>query len=242
LVRFAEAFEPVGFRPVAFCPAYGLAEATLAVTIVRPDEPWRSIPRPADQVASGGASRPLVSTGTPVDGVEVRVTPSDGMVGPIEFRSPSLLSRYIGAELLLTADGYFVTGDNGIIHDGELFVVGRGDEAIVVAGRNLYPDDIESAVHHEAIRRGCIAAVAAPDGGLAIVAEPSAPSMSTTELETACRGIRTMVASQIGCSPAMVAFVARGSLPKTPSGKLRRLAISRSLASDDGLLARVNFG
>ena len=49
LVRFADAFEPAGFRPMAFCPGYGLAEATLAVTIVRPHEPWRSIAPPADQ-------------------------------------------------------------------------------------------------------------------------------------------------------------------------------------------------
>ena len=66
--------------------------------------------------------------------------------------------------------------------------------------------------------------------------------MSTAELETACRGIRTAVASQTGCPVATVAFVPRGSLPKTPSGKLRRLAIGRSLAADDGLLARVDFG
>ena len=52
-------------------------------------------------------------------------------------------------------------------------MIGRGDEAIVVAGRNVYPDDIETAVQHESIRKGCIAAVAAPDGGLAIVVEPS---------------------------------------------------------------------
>jgi acyl-CoA synthetase (AMP-forming)/AMP-acid ligase II len=244
LERFSDAFAPAGFRPLSLCPGYGLAEATVAVTIVRPHEPWRSIPRPADHAAPapGGASRSLVSTGSPIDGVDVRVTAPDGRVGPIELRSPSLLSRYIGADLCLTDDGYFVTGDIGVMHDGELFVIGRGDEAIVVAGRNLYPDDIESAVHHESIRRGCIAAVAAPDGGLAIVVEPSASSMSRTELETACRGIRTVVASQTGCPLATVAFVPRGSLPKTPSGKLRRLAISRSLAADDGLLARVNFG
>jgi acyl-CoA synthetase (AMP-forming)/AMP-acid ligase II len=242
LVRFADAFAPSGFLPRALCPGYGLAEATLAVTIVRPREPWRSIPRPADHGGPGGAARPLVSTGSPVDGVDVRVTASDGRVGPIEFRSPAQLSRYIGAELRLTDDGFFVTGDVGMIDEGELFVVGRGDEAIVVAGRNLYPDDIENAVQHESIRRGCIAAVAAPDGGLAIVVEPSAASMSRTELETACRGIRTAVASQTGFPIATVAFVARGSLPKTPSGKLRRLAISSSLAADDGLLARVNFG
>ena len=241
LARFADAFVPSGFRPLAFCPAYGLAEATLAVTMVRPHEPWRSIPRPADADRPGSTAAALVSTGSPFAGIDVRVAPSDGPIGPIEIRSPSLLSRYIGAELCLTDDGYFVTGDIGLMRDGELFVVGRGDEAIVVAGRNVYPDDIETAVHHESIRQGCIAAVAAPDGGLAIVVEPS-KHMSTTELETACRGIRTVVASQTGCALATVVFVPRGSLPKTPSGKLRRLAISRSLATDEGTLARMNFG
>ena len=114
LEQFAEAFAPTGFRPLAFCPAYGLAEATLAVTIVRPDEPWRAIPRP-DHTASGDSSRPLVSTGSPVAGVDVRVTAADGTAGTIEFRSPSQLSRYIGAELQLTDDGYFVTGDIGVM-------------------------------------------------------------------------------------------------------------------------------
>jgi len=241
LERFVEAFVPTGFRPSAFCPAYGLAEATLAVTIVRPHEPWRSIPRPTDDIGGGGTARPLVSTGSPLAGTDVRVATTDGPIGPIEFRSPSLLSRYIGAELRLTDDGYFVTGDIGVMHDGELFVVGRGDEAIVVAGCNVYPDDIETAVRHESIRKGCIAAVAAPDGGLAVVVEPS-KRMSTAELETACRSIRSVVASQTGCSPTTVAFVPRGALPKTPSGKLRRLAISRSLGSDDGQLARMDFG
>ena len=176
-----------------------------------------------------------------VSGVDLRVATTDGLIGPIEFRSPGMLSRYIGAELRLTDDGYFVTGDVGVMHNGELYVMGRSDEVIVVAGRNLYPDDIESVVEHESVRRGCIAAVATRDGGLAIVVEPS-KSMSASELETACRGIRTVVASQTGCSLTTVAFVPRGSLPKTPSGKLRRLAISKSLATDDGMLARMNFG
>ena len=116
----------------------------MAVTIVRPHEPWRSIAQPADQTFPGSARRPLVSTGAPVQRVDVRVAAPDGAVGPIEFRSPSQLSRYIGAELSLTDDGYFVTGDIGLMDDGELFVMGRGDEAIVVAGRNVFPDDIES--------------------------------------------------------------------------------------------------
>jgi acyl-CoA synthetase (AMP-forming)/AMP-acid ligase II len=241
LVRFTEAFEPAGFRPIAFCPGYGLAEATVAVTLVRTHEPWRSVAPPAGQTSAGSPGRPLVSTGAPIERVEVRVVAPDGAVGPIEFRSPAQLSHYIGAELSLTDDGYFVTGDIGLMDGGELFVMGRGDEAIVVAGHNVFPDDIESAVHHESIRRSCIAAVAAPDGGLAVVVEPNA-IMSVAELEAACRGIRTATAGQTGWSPATVAFVPRGSLPKTPSGKLRRLAIAQSLAAGEGLLARVDFG
>jgi acyl-CoA synthetase (AMP-forming)/AMP-acid ligase II len=241
LMRFADAFEAAGFRPVTFCPAYGLAEATVAVTIVRPPEPWRALALHDDRRPPGTPPRLVVSTGSPVLGVEVRVRASEGGVGPVEFRSNAQLSRYIGAELLLSEDGYFATGDVGLIDNGELFVIGRGDEAIIVAGRNVFPDDIETAVQHESIRPGCIAAVAAPDGGLAVVVEPSS-AMSATELEAACRGIRTATAGQTGFSPATVAFLSRGSLPKTPSGKLRRLAISRSLATDDDFLARVDFG
>ncbi len=213
----------------------------MAVTIVRPDEPWRSIAGPGDEISPDSAGRPLVSTGAPVQRVDVRVAAPDGTAGPIEFRSPAQLSRYVGGDLSLTDDGYFVTGDIGLMDDGELFVMGRGDEAIVIAGRNVFPDDIESAVHHESIRRGCIVAVTAPDGGLAVVAEPNG-MMSVAELESACRGIRTATASQTGWSPATVAFMPRGALPKTPSGKFRRLSIGKSLAAGDGLLARVDFG
>jgi acyl-CoA synthetase (AMP-forming)/AMP-acid ligase II len=111
----------------------------------------------------------------------------------------------------------------------------------VIAGQNVFPDDIESAVHHEAVRPGCLAAVAAPGGGLAVVVEAKA-AVSVADMEAACREIRTATARQTGWSPATVAFVPRGTLPKTPSGKFRRLAIGASLAAGDGLLARVEFG
>ena len=239
LERFTDSYAPAGFRPIAFSPGYGMAEATLAVTIVPPREPWRAVPRP-DDPASAGAPRSLVSCGSAVPGVEVRVSGPNGSIGPIEFRSEAMLSHYIGSELQLTDDGYFVTGDVGLMQDDELFVVGRGDEAIIVAGHVVYADDIEVAVHHESVRPTCVAAVAAPGGGLAIVVEPNAARMSTADLEDACRAIRRVVAGRTGWPTATVAFVARGSLPKTPSGKLRRIAIGRLLATDE-LLARVDF-
>jgi acyl-CoA synthetase (AMP-forming)/AMP-acid ligase II len=242
LERFAAAFAPFGFDALAFCPAYGMAEATLAVTIVRPDVPWRAIPPAGEDGAPDLSARPLVSTGSALDSVDVRVDAADGTVGTIEFRSGSLLSRYIGADLRLTDDGYFVTGDLGLMDGGELFVIGRGDEVIVVAGRNLYPADLEAAVQHDSVRGGCAAAVAAPDGGFAIVVEPSEANADPAELEAACRGIRSMVAGRTGSAPVTVAFVPRGSLPKTPSGKLRRLQIRKVLQADDGILARKDFG
>ena len=172
----------------------------------------------------------------------MRVTAPDGAVGPIEFRSPSQLSRYIGAELSLTDDGYFVTGDIGLMDDGELFVVGRGDEAIVVAGRNVFPDDIETRgaarVHpaglhrrrrgtrrgsrgrRRAERRSCRSRSWKPRAA-GSAPQPRAKPDGRRRRSRSCRG---------------------GSLPKTPSGKLRRLAIAQSLAAGEGLLARVDFG
>ena len=240
LARFTEAFAGAGFHDLAFCPAYGMAEATLAITIVRPSDPWRAISH-TDPDRDGAEPTSLVSTGAPINGVEVRVAAPDGQAGTIEFRSTSQLSRYIGADLELTSDGYFVTGDLGLIERGELFVLGRSDEVIVVAGCNLYPADIEPVIEHEAVRPGCLAAVVAPQGGMAIVAEPSSTKLSADDLEAACRKIRATVAASTGTSPATVAFVGRGTLPKTPSGKLRRRTIAQLLAAGDGVMTRVDF-
>jgi acyl-CoA synthetase (AMP-forming)/AMP-acid ligase II len=240
LKRFTDAYAPHGFQPRAFCPAYGMAEATVAVTAVRPQQHWRAI-------SFGGASfggpdpHTLVSTGPPIDGVDVRVPGPEGAVGQIEFRSPSLLDRYIGAELRLTDDGYFRTSDLGLVDGGELFVIGRSDEVIIVAGRNLYPADIETALPDGMVRPGCVAAVEAPDGGLAIVAEATSSRMEPTELDHVCRSIRGAVAVATGVGAATVAFVHRGTLLKTPSGKLRRLAIRAALAEGESLLWRKDF-
>jgi acyl-CoA synthetase (AMP-forming)/AMP-acid ligase II len=201
---------------------------------------WHSIPRPVSTPLLGDLSGDLVSTGFPLEGTAVRVAAPAGSVGAIEISSPSLLSRYLGAELCLTPDGYFITGDVGLIHDGELYIVGRGDEVIVVSGTNVYPNDIEAEVHHPSIRRGCIAAVAGPGGGLAIVVEPNG-RLSDDALRAACRDIRRAVVTETGCSPSTVAFLPRGALPKTPSGKLKRLAIGSLLAANDAFLVRVDF-
>ena len=247
LERFADAFAPMGFDPLAFCPAYGMAEATLAVTIVRRRRAVARDPAARRSTARPDLSaRPLVSTGPPLGGVDVRVdAPPTVRSGTIEFRSGSQLSRYIGADLTLTDDGYFVTGDLGLIDDGELFVIGRGDEAIVVAGRNLYPGRHRGrGASRVDPRRVCIAAVAAPDGGSR---DRRGAERRRRRRSPSSRPRAAASAPRSRAAPAArrstVAFVPRGSLPKTPSGKLRRLADPQGrCAADDGILARKDFG
>jgi acyl-CoA synthetase (AMP-forming)/AMP-acid ligase II len=219
-----------------------MAEATLAISIVRPDEHWRTVQSDTRDGTDTGRVA-LVSTGAPLEGVSVRIgndSRSNGC-GPIEVRSPGLLERYIGADLELTEDGYFITGDIGMIDDGEVVVVGRRDDVLVVAGQNYYPSDIESEAAHEGVRPGCVAAVAASDGGVALVAEPRFARASTDDLKALAGALRAQVARSIGVAPRTVAWVARGTLPKTPSGKLRRPLIAASLRDSDDFLVMVDF-
>jgi acyl-CoA synthetase (AMP-forming)/AMP-acid ligase II len=192
--RFTEAFAPCGFRPEAFCPAYGLAEATLFVTggakaarpvvrTVRADELEQG--RVVDAAPGAADARTLVGCGHPWLGQEVVIAdpdarircPEDG-VGEIWVRGPSVAKGYwnqpdetertFSARLADTGEGPFLrTGDLGFVRDGELFVTGRLKDVLVIRGRNHYPQDIEATVQavHPALRAGCGAAFeTGPDG------------------------------------------------------------------------------
>jgi acyl-CoA synthetase (AMP-forming)/AMP-acid ligase II len=225
LEEFAKTYASAGFDERAFCPGYGLAEATVGVTLVRPDEFWR---------VDGGTG--LVSNGRPLRGVSVRIAePNADGVGTVELQSPSVLSGYLGGKSLeLTADGWFTTSDIGMIDDGELFVFGRLDDVIIVGGKNFTATDVEDNVAHPAVRAGRVAAIEAPDGGIAVLVEPASPAAAADELRTACADVRTSVTRAHGVTPSFVGFVPRGSLPRTTSGKLRRFVLRDALA--DGSL------
>lgn len=130
LERFAERLRHTGFDARAFVPCYGLAEATLAVSIA----PLRRgvLARRSDATRAVGSA--LVSSGRPVAGTEIRiVSPSgepvaDGTEGEIEVRGPGVATRFLTDEGALPAtagDGWLATGDLGVLMDGELHVSGR---------------------------------------------------------------------------------------------------------------------
>jgi len=215
LRRFAKALAPAGFDEMAFCPAYGMAEAALAVTIVRPHERWQSS-------AGGPAGSEVVSCGTPLACLEVRAPVATEEAGPIAIRGASLLSGYLGQAASPLADGWLPTNDLGFLRDGQLFVVGRADDVLVIGGRKVYPDLLEEpAARDEAVRLGNCAAIPDGEGGYLIVAERRRASHHA-DLREACRRIRREISITSGLAPSAIVIVGPGSIPKTPSGKVQR--------------------
>jgi acyl-CoA synthetase (AMP-forming)/AMP-acid ligase II len=254
LRKFAAAFEGAGFDPAAVCPAYGLAEATLAVTILPRAATWtsRTVDREAlaegewvERPAGGETTAELVSNGPPLPDMQVRVPAgTDGAIGEIEITGPSMLDRYLGADLTLTDDGWYPTRDLGRVIDGELYVVGRIDDMITVGGRNIYASDVEAALSNvDGVRSGNCAVVASDDGRYVIVAEPRSNGRAVADLEASCRQLKTEASRRIGTSASSVVFIAPGSMPKTPSGKLQRHRVRAGFeAGTLSVLTRVDFG
>ncbi|KMO70969.1 long-chain-fatty acid--ACP ligase MbtM [Mycolicibacterium chlorophenolicum] len=216
-----------GLDAHAAAPSYGLAEATCAVTAPVPGT-GLIVDETVDP-ATGSARRHAV-LGRPIPGMRIRIVPGDHAtsgdreVGEIEISGTSMMSGYLGQEPM---DGWFRTGDLGYLDAAGLVVCGRVKELITVAGRNIFPTEVERiAAQVRGVRDGAVVAVGA-DGarqGLLIAAEFRGPDEAAARRDVVAR-----VAAQCGVVPAEVVFVAPGSLPRTSSGKLRRLQVRQNL-------------
>ncbi|BBY79182.1 fatty acyl-AMP ligase [Mycolicibacterium pulveris] len=172
LQRFAEAFAPAGFRPEAFMPVYGLAEATLLVSggsksplpvvqhvdrgALREDRLVAAVPGDQSAVAMVGCGHPQGGRVVIVNPVTRRPCQPDE-VGEIWIAGPSVGLGYwarpeeteqtFSAVLAETSEGPFLrTGDMGFLHAGEMFITGRCKDLVTIRGGNYYPNDIEFTV------------------------------------------------------------------------------------------------
>jgi fatty-acyl-CoA synthase len=244
LERFAKRFAPYGFNPKALMPVYGLAEASLAISVPRLGDGYkvdrieratfesegRAIPKRADD----SATLEFVNAGRPLPSVEVRIVDSDGhnlgerQEGQLWFRSPSATSGYYrnpGATRDLMRDGDWLdSGDLAYWGEGELYITGRAKDVIIKAGRNLYPHEIEEiAGRVKGVRTGCVVAFGAPDERTgterfvvaAEIREPNSAKQIEAEISHA-------VDQAMGLPPDVIALLRPQSIPKTSSGKLRR--------------------
>ncbi len=225
----------------ALCPGYGMAEATLAVAIDPVTRTWSSVHvdpnalgnREWLEVDEGGVE--LVSNGPPVLHTQVR-TAGNEVVAELEIKSPSLFSGYVGdAQSPLSEDGWLHTADLACLRNGEVFIVGRTDDVLIVAGRNIDARAIDAVVSaHPSCRPGNAACVSDGSGRYVVVLEPRDAGAETSELRARTREIRGELARRFTASPSAVIFIERGTLPKTPSGKVRRNHL-RSQWSNGGL-------
>ena len=151
---FVDGFADAGFRAQAFCPSYGLAEATLAVSIMPPGEGIRLELVEESELSGAGTPaqerprryRAIVNCGKPVIGMEVEVRDGDGSVmdergiGKLFCRGSSVMDGYFrdpeATDACLSADKWLDTGDMGYISGGYIFIVGRAKDMIIINGRN----------------------------------------------------------------------------------------------------------
>jgi fatty-acyl-CoA synthase len=250
--NFVNAFAPAGFRADAFLPSYGLAEATLGVTIMPPGEGIR-VELVAEERLSGtprDLSRParyraMVNCGVPIKGMELAIRGEKGNelphhhIGKVWCRGSSVMHSYFRdpestAECMV--DGWLDTGDMGYVDEqGYLFIVGRAKDMIIINGKNHWPQDIEWAVEQlPGFHQGDIAAfsVETENGEEAPAVLVHCRVSDPVERVKLRDQIRDKVRSITGMN-CVVELVPPRTLPRTSSGKLSRAKAKKQYLSGE---------
>jgi len=238
---FVDAFAEAGFDAKAFLPSYGLAEATLAVSIMPPGEGIVVELVEETELSGGGSAqvgrpqryRAVVNCGVPARDMEIQIRDEDGntlpdrAIGKVWCRGPSVMVGYFRDQEATDAclvDGWLDTGDMGYMSGGYIYIVGRAKDMIIINGRNHWPQDIEWAVEQlPGFKAGDIAAFAITTPGgeetpaVLVQCRTTDPGERTRLREE----IRERVRAITGMN-CVVELVPPKTLPRTSSGKLSR--------------------
>ncbi|WP_328448733.1 fatty acyl-AMP ligase [Amycolatopsis sp. NBC_00438] len=248
------------FKMPAECvfPAYGMAEATLAVSFAplftgltldvveagALEADNRAVPVPEGDERRGTDSvRSFAVLGRPLDGLEAEIVDDKGerlgerAVGEIRLRGEAVTPGYLTMDGPLDtqdAEGWLSTGDLGYLIDGQIVICGRRKDVIIMGGRNLYPTDIErAATSVEGVRAGNAVAVRIDAGSrrerFAVVLESKLAGDAEAE-KNLVKQVSARVRDAVDMRPYAVVVLPAGSLPKTPSGKVKRAATAAQFA------------
>lgn len=244
---FVDAFAPAGFRAEAFTPSYGLAEATLAVTVAPAgqgivcdliDEKKLAGEGFADQPSDTSKPvryRAIVDCGVALKGLTIEIRGNNGQVlgdrqiGRVLVKGLGIMEGYFrdpeATAACLSPDGWLDTGDMGYVVNEHFFIVGRAKDMIILNGKNHWPQDIEWAIEQlEGFKAGDIAAfsITTPQGEEAPAVLVQCRTTDTEERARLKEAIRNKVRSITGMS-CVVELVPPRTLPRTSSGKLSRV-------------------
>jgi acyl carrier protein len=256
LDAFAARFACCGFRRQALAPVYGLAESSVGLAFPPPGRgpridviqraPFDRLGRAEPASANDPATLLIPSCGRALPGHAIRIVDETGAelperrVGRLEFRGPSSTAGYFRnpeATRSLFRRGWLDSGDNAYLVEGEVYITGRVKDLIKRGGRNLYPYDLEEASGKlPGIRKGCVAVFASPDPAtgserLVILAETRERDETTrTSLR---RALNQVAVDVIGMPADDIVLAPPHSVPKTSSGKIRRLACRQAYERGD---------
>lgn len=245
LRNFFETFESIGFRWEAFLPSYGLAECTLGVSFGRVgvglevDKIEEAALTGDKHVLVNGKDdtrvREVVNCGRPLPEYDIEIRNEDDsvlpdrQVGKVFLRGTSVMREYFNdpetTRAVLSPEGWLDTGDMGYMKDGDIYIVGRAKDMIIVNGRNHWPQDIEWAAEQlPGVKTGDVAAISVPGENAEEVPMILAQCRYSEQaermkfIEELKRHIQK--ATGINC---MIELVPPRSLPRTSSGKLSRV-------------------
>lgn len=255
VAAFVTAGARFGMPAECVFPAYGMAEGTLAISFASPmiglrldhvsapdlEAENRAVPVP--ESSPEASRRTFAILGPPLSGFEARIVSSSGAVlaerevGEIQVRGASVTPGYLTVDGPLAtqdASGWLATGDLGYTVDGEIVICGRAKDVIILAGRNIYPTDIErAATSVDGVRAGNAVAVRLDAGTrrerFAVVVE-SRFAGDDEKVKVLRKEVGARVFEAVNARPSAVLVLPAGTLPKTPSGKLRRAAAGEQLA------------
>lgn len=252
LEAFSKALAPTGFKSSAFLPCYGMAECALAVSFSRLNggplldyvdgerlsQAGEAVPFTVEGVRRKG----FVNCGTPLPEFEVEVRDEEGNVlperhvGHIHLRSPSVMTGYFAnpeaTRSVLSEDRWLNTGDLGYFADGSLYLTGRAKDLMIINGRNIWPQDLESLAELQPeVRPTDASAFSVPgsDGTELAVLVVHCRELDQAALTSLADRLHEAIAEEFGIR-CLIELVPPHTLPRTSSGKL-----SRSLARKDFL-------
>ncbi|MDD0852927.1 AMP-binding protein [Halobacteriovorax sp. GB3] len=233
--KFYRFFSPYGLSELAFTPVYGLAENTLAATFSKAssvakakyfDEAALKVDKIAIATDHG---RELFSVGFPVEGTQIEILDDCGeSLGEAHVGEVAFFGSSMCANVKRDSFGRIRTGDFGLLYEGELFILGRKKEVLIINGRNIDPVEIEQVASKiPGVREGTVMAFSSTknqkDSEEIIVFLEQAHSMSDKGLSNLKNEIKKDVLKEVALTVSEIHVFKKSSLPRTSSGKLMRV-------------------